>query len=206
MIENRQWRLVSKPVGLVDETNLKLVTEPLGAPGPFEVLLKLTYLSLDPGLQVYMSSTQPIVGGIVNVGDVVRAWAVGRVVASKSEKFPVGSYARDHNGNAGIQDYAILHQSQLHRIDPNLAPLSAQPSVLGMPALTACFGLIDIGRPKSGETVVVSGASGAVGSMVGQIAWIKGCRAVGTAGGVQRSTRWYFRPGRHTIRICMSLM
>ena len=185
-MDNRQWRLKRKPIALVAEDDLEWRVEPTPDLKPGEVLLQLIYISLDPGLQVYMSSTQEIAGGIVNVGDVVRAWAVGRVVESRSARFPVGSYARDHNGIAGVQDYAVLKEGDLMRVDPDVAPLGAQLGVLGMPALTAYFGLLDIGRPQSGETVVVSGASGAVGSVVGQIARIKGCRVIGIAGGAAK--------------------
>ncbi|MEY4529228.1 MAG: hypothetical protein RL768_2947, partial [Nitrospirota bacterium] len=182
-MKNRQWRLKRKPTSLVTRDDLTWHVEETRALEPDEVMLQLLYISLDPGLQVYMSSVHEIPGGIVNVGDVVRAWAVGRVVESRSARFPVGSYARDHSGVAGLQDYAVLKAADLIMVDPLIAPLSAHLGVLGMPGLTAYFGLLDIGRPQAGETVVVSGASGAVGSMVGQIARIKGCRAIGIAGG-----------------------
>ncbi|SCW53478.1 hypothetical protein SAMN02927924_01139 [Sphingobium faniae] len=186
-MKNRQWILTSKPMKLVTTDELELRTGEISEPGPGEVLLQLLFISLDPGQQVYMTSTQQnLPGGIVNVGDVVRAWAVGRVVASRSERFPVGSYARDLNGIAGVQEYATLHESTIVKVDPDQAPLPVHLSSLGMPGLTAYFGMLDIGRPREQETVVVSGASGAVGSVAGQVARIKGCRTVGIAGGATK--------------------
>ena len=181
--KNLQWKLVSKPVGMVQASDVELVSGTTRALQRGEVLIKNVYVSLDPGLLVYMSSKQEIVGGIVHEGEVVKAWAVGRVVESQSDKFPVGVYVRDHYGDAGIQQYSIIHESGIVGVDPDLVPLSAQLGLLGMPALTAYFGMFDIGHPKQGETVVISGASGAVGSIAGQIARLKGCKAVGLAGG-----------------------
>jgi len=184
--KNLQWKLVSKPIGMVQPSDVELVESNTRALLPGEVLIKNIFVSLDPGLLVYMSSTQEIAGGIVHVGDVVKAWAVGRVVESRSDKFPVGVYVRDHYGDAGIQQYSALHEADVVQVDPGAVPLSAQLGVLGMPALTAYFGMCEIGHPKPGETVVISGASGAVGSVAGQIARIKGCRVVGLAGGPEK--------------------
>ncbi len=183
MPDNRQWILVKKPAGLATEEHLELVTRPTGEPGPGEVLIEQFCLSLDPGQNFYMQSSAETGGGTMTIGDVVRGWGVGRVVASKSERFPVGCYVRDRFGFAGMQDYAMLPETSLYPVDPGLAPLPAQIGVLGMPGLTAYFGIIEIGKPQAGETVVVSGAAGAVGSAAGQLAKIVGARTVGIAGG-----------------------
>jgi len=186
MPENRQWILVRKTAGLANEENLQLVTRPTGEPGPGEVLIEQICLSLDPGQNFYIQASADSGGGTMQVGDVVRGWGVGRVVASRSERFPVGSYVRDRFGFAGMQDYTILPETSLYPVDPGLAPLPAQIGVLGMPGLTAYFGIIEIGRPQAGETVVVSGAAGAVGSVAGQLAKIRGARTVGIAGGPEK--------------------
>jgi NADPH-dependent curcumin reductase CurA len=183
MPDNRQWIMVKKPEGLASEEHLELKTRPTDEPGSGEVLIEQLYLSLDPGQNFYMQSSADVGGGTMKVGDVVRAWGVGRVIASKSGRYPVGSYVRDRYGFAGMQDYTILPESSLYPVDPALAPFPAQIGVLGMPGLTAYFGMIDIGRPQAGETAVVSGAAGVVGTTAGQLAQVKGARAVGIAGG-----------------------
>jgi NADPH-dependent curcumin reductase CurA len=119
----------------------------------------------------------------VGIGDVMRAGAVGKVVASKHPKFAAGDHV---SGGFGVQDYAALDGAQLTKIDAKLAPLPTFLNTLGMPGMTAYFGLLDVGEPKEGDTVVVSGAAGAVGATVGQIAKIKGCRAIGIAGGAAK--------------------
>src|SRR5208282_3157299 len=119
----------------------------------------------------------------VGIGEVMRAGGVGRVVASMHSGFAVGDYV---SGSVGVQEYAALDGAQLIKIDPKVAPLPTFLNTLGMPGMTAYFGLLDVGQPKPGETVVVSGAAGAVGATVGQIAKIKGCRAVGIAGGAAK--------------------
>lgn len=186
MTDNRQWILVRKTSGLANEENLELVTRPTGEPGPGEVLVELMCLSLDPGQNFYIQASAETGGGTMKIGDVVRGWGAGRVIASRSEHFPVGTYVRDRYGFAGMQDYTILPENSLYQIDPGLAPLPAQIGVLGMPGLTAYFGILEIGKPKAGETVVVSGAAGAVGSAAGQLAKILGARTVGIAGGPEK--------------------
>jgi len=116
----------------------------------------------------------------------IRAWAIGRVISSSSDKFPAGTYVMDRPGNAGIQEYAVLPTSTLVALDPTVIPLPAYLGVLGTQGLTAHIGLLHVGQPKAGETVVISGAAGGVGSIVGQIAKIKGCRTVGIAGGAKK--------------------
>ena len=116
----------------------------------------------------------------VGLGEVMRAGTVGKVVESKHAGLSVGDFVV---GNQGVQTYAVADGGDVHKVDPTIAPLERYLGTLGMPGMTAYFGLLDIGEPKAGETVVVSGAAGAVGSVVGQIAKIKGCRVVGIAGG-----------------------
>jgi NADPH-dependent curcumin reductase CurA len=119
----------------------------------------------------------------VELGDVMRAIGVGRVIASKHDGYAEGDHV---TGLFGIQEYAVLGGDGLTKVEPSLAPLPVYLNVLGMPGMTAYFGLLDVGQPQEGETVLVSGAAGAVGATVGQIAKIKGCRAVGIAGGPEK--------------------
>ena len=148
-----------------------------------EVLVKILYISLDPAMRGWMSDNKNSYIPPVALDEVMRAIAVGRVIASKNPNFAVGDHV---SGILGAQEYAISNGQGLSKIDPRLAPLPVFLGTLGMPGLTAYFGLLDIGQPKSGETVVVSGAAGAVGAVVGQIAKIKGCRVVGIAGGAEK--------------------
>ena len=132
----------------------------------------------------------------VGIGDVMRAGAVGKVVASKHPKFAANDYV---SGGFGVKEYAALDGAQLTKIDPRLAPLPTFLNALGMPGMTAYFGLLDVGDPKEGDTVVVSAASGAVGATVGQIAKIKGCRAVGIAGGAAKCRYIEAHDGRSRV-------
>jgi len=141
--------------------------------------VKIEYISLDPAMRGWMNDTKSYIAPVA-IGDVMRAGGAGRVLASRHEKFAEGD---DVVGSFGVQEYAIANGKGMHRVDGARAPLPKYLGVLGMPGMTAYFGLLDIGKPQPGQTVVVSGAAGAVGSVVGQIARIKGCRAVGIAGG-----------------------
>jgi NADPH-dependent curcumin reductase CurA len=151
-------------------------------PGDGEVLVKVLQLSLDPAMRGWMNDVPSYIPP-VGIGEVMRAIGVGEVVASKAERVPEGSFV---TGLVGIQEYATLDASAVTPVDTRVAPLSAYLNVLGMPGMTAYFGLLDIGKPAEGQTVVVSGAAGAVGATVGQIAKLKGCRAVGIAGGPEK--------------------
>jgi len=179
VLQNRQFRLTSRPVGMVQRTDFDFVTTPAGEPGPGEVLVRVLYLSLDPAMRGWMNEGKSYIAP-VGLGDVMRAGGLGRVVASSDASLAVGDTVV---GMTGVQDYAIARARELTKVDPRLAPLPRYLGALGMPGLTAYFGLLDIGQPKEGETVVVSAAAGAVGAVTGQIAKIKGCRAVGIAGG-----------------------
>ncbi|WP_154734336.1 NADP-dependent oxidoreductase [Conexibacter sp. W3-3-2] len=176
---NRQIRLASRPVGLPTDENWTLTEEPVGEPGDGEILVRISHISLDPAMRGWMNEGRSYIAP-VGIGDVMRAGTVGEVVASHHDAFPVGSHVV---GALGVQEYAISDGQGLTRVDPSLAALPTYLGVLGMTGMTAYFGLLTEGRPQEGDTVVVSGAAGAVGSVVGQIAKIKGCRTVGIAGG-----------------------
>ncbi len=179
---NRQILLRSRPHGAPSLDNFELVQAPVPEPGEGEVLMRILYLSLDPYMRGRMSEArsyarpaalgQPMVGG-----------TVGRIVATRDPGYAVGDIVL---GSGGWQEFALSRASALRKLDPEAAPISTALGVLGMPGMTAYVGLTEIGRPKAGETVVVAAASGAVGSVVGQIARIKGCRAVGIAGGAEK--------------------
>ena len=176
---NKQWRLKERPVGAPssqtwDYTESKLPTITDG-----QLLIKIEYISMDPAMRGWLNDAKSYIEP-VQIGDVMRAGTVGEVIESKHEKFAVGDYVVGHNG---VQSYAVSDGTGLYKVDPNLAPLSYYLGVLGMPGMTGYFGLLKTGAPKAGETVVVSGAAGAVGGLVGQIAKLKGCRVVGIAGG-----------------------
>jgi NADPH-dependent curcumin reductase CurA len=156
-----------------------IADEPVREPQSGQFLVKVHYVSLDPAMRGWVSSARSYVPP-VSVGEVMRAYAVGIVEKSAHPDFKAGDAVQ---GLFGVQQYAISKGTRVVKVDPSLAPLERWIGGLGMPGWTAYFGLLDVGQPKAGETVVVSAASGAVGSVVGQIAKIKGCRAVGIAGG-----------------------
>ena len=180
-LTNRQFRLAARPDGTPGPECWDLVEEEAGSPGEGEALVQVLQLSLDPAMRGWMNDTRSYVPP-VGIGEVFRAIGVGRVLESRSDRVSSGDFV---TGLFGVQEYATLPADGLTRVDDSL-PLSTYLNVLGMPGMTAYFGLLDIGRPASGETVVVSGAAGAVGATVGQIAKIKGCRAVGIAGGPEK--------------------
>jgi len=179
---NRQFRLAARPVGLPRRSDWTMTEEPARDPADGEVLIKVLYLSLDPAMRGWMNEGKSYIPPVA-IGDVMRAGGIGRVLASRDPGLAVGDYV---SGVPGVQEYATLPARQLTRVDPRVAPLPVWLGTLGMPGLTAYFGLLEIGKPQPGQTVVVSGAAGAVGSVVGQIAQIKGCRAVGIAGGADK--------------------
>jgi NADPH-dependent curcumin reductase CurA len=167
---------------MVKRSDFEFTTEPAGEPGPGEVLVKTQYISLDPAMRGWMNDVRSYVPP-VGLGDVMRAGGIGTVVASNDPNIAIGDVV---SGGTGIQEYAVLNGRWLTKVDPAAAPLPRYLGALGMPGLTAYFGLLSVCEPKEGETVVVSGAAGAVGSVAGQIAKIKGCRAVGIAGGPEK--------------------
>lgn len=179
---NRRILLASRPTGEPTEAAFRLVEEAVPTAGPGQVLLRTLWLSLDPYMRGRMSDAKSYAAP-VGVGEVMVGGAVSRVVASQHPNFAVGDIVE---GRTGWQDYALSDGAGLRRVDPGLAPISTAVGVLGMPGMTAYTGLLTIGQPKPGETVVVSAASGAVGAVVGQIAKIKGARVVGIAGGADK--------------------
>lgn len=175
---NKQVILAARPVGFPKPSDLQLVESPIPVPADGELLVGVSFLSVDPYMRGRMSDAKSYAEP-VKLGEVMTGGAVGKVLASRNQKFAEGDYVV---GQFGWQQYAISDGRGVRKVDPALAPISTSLGVLGMPGLTAYFGLLEIGQPKPGETVVVSGAAGAVGSYAGQIAKIKGCRTVGIAG------------------------
>jgi NADPH-dependent curcumin reductase CurA len=176
---NKQVLLVSRPQGPVTEENFRIVEAPPATPAAGEVLVKNDWLSLDPYMRGRMSDAKSYVPP-APIGEVMVGQTVGEVIESQDPRFKPGDKVLTQ---LGWQHYGVAKGSELTRIDVKRAPASYYLGLLGMPGITAWFGLSEIGQPKAGETVVVSAASGAVGSVVGQLAKIKGCRAVGIAGG-----------------------
>jgi NADPH-dependent curcumin reductase CurA len=175
---HRQIRLAARPTGYPTDADFRMVESPVPEPGPGELLARVIYLSLDPYMRGRMSDAPSYVPPVA-LGDVMEGGTVGEVVRSSHPGFAVGDVVE---ARLGWQEYAVSSGKGVRKIDPTVAPISTALGVLGMPGLTAYFGLLEVGQPKAGETVVVSAASGAVGGLVGQIAKLKGCRAVGLAG------------------------
>jgi NADPH-dependent curcumin reductase CurA len=181
---NRHYRLARRPSGLPVREDWSFTSEPVGEPEEGGVLVRTLALSLDPAMRGWMNEGKSYIAP-VGIGEVMRAGGVGTVVASKTKAFAVGDTVY---GLLGVQEYARFDAAQIakqavNRIDLRVGTMTQWLNVLGMPGMTGYFGLLDVGQPKPGETVVVSGAAGAVGQTVGQLAKIKGCRAVGIAGG-----------------------
>jgi NADPH-dependent curcumin reductase len=177
-VMNRQIRLRSRPSGEPTAANFEAVDAPLPETKDGDVLRRTIYLSLDPYMRGRMSDAASYATP-VNVGDVMVGHTVSEVTESRNPAFAAGDFV---TGYDGWQTYGVSNGRELRKLDPKAAPISTAIGVLGMPGMTAFVGLMDIGQPKAGETVVVSAASGAVGAVVGQLAKIKGCRAVGIAG------------------------
>jgi NADPH-dependent curcumin reductase len=171
--------LASRPVGEPTLDNFRLEELPIPQPGPGQILLRTLWLSLDPYMRGRMSDA-PSYAKPVGIGDVMEGGTVSEVVASNVPRFAKGNIVV---GRTGWQTHALSDGSSLQKVDPTRAPIQTALGVLGMPGMTAYMGLLEIGKPAAGEAVVVAAASGAVGSVVGQIAQIKGARAVGIAGG-----------------------
>jgi NADPH-dependent curcumin reductase CurA len=179
-MQNKRVLLASRPAGEVSEDNFRIDAAAVPAVGEGEVLVKNLWLSLDPYMRGRMSDAKSYVKG-VDIGEVMVGQTVGEVVESKNPQLKKGDKVLTQ---LGWQQYGVTREAA--RVDEGRAPLSYYLGVLGMPGMTAYFGLKEIGQPKPGETVVVSAASGAVGSVVGQLAKIWGCRAVGIAGGREK--------------------
>jgi NADPH-dependent curcumin reductase CurA len=177
--KNKQVLLAARPKGAPSESDFRLVETDLRDPEEGEVVVKNRFLSLDPYMRGRMNEGKSYAARL-EVGDVMIGSTVGEVVASRHPKYAVGDSVV---AGGGWQQYALSKGEGMMKVDPKLVPLSAYLGAVGMPGVTAWYGLLEIGKPKPGETVVVAAASGAVGSVVGQLAKLAGCRAVGIAGG-----------------------
>ncbi len=189
-LTNHQVRLAKRPETTATREHWNFSEEPVGEPADGGVLVKVLSLSLDPAMRGWLNDARSYIPP-VQIGEVMRAGGVGRVVASKNPAFAVGDTVY---GTLNVQEYALIPQEEIKRnglvkIDLKVGTIGQWLNVLGMPGMTGYFGLMDIGQPKAGETVVVSGAAGAVGQTVGQLARLKGCRVVGIAGG-EAKCKW----------------
>ena len=179
---NRQIVLASRPTGKPESANFRLDETAIPVPEDGQVLCKTIYLSLDPYMRGRMNAGKSYAPP-VEIDEVMGAGTVGQVIESNNSKFNAGDFVF---GYGGWQEFWVQNGTELKKVDPQLAPISTATGVLGMPGVTAYTGLLNIGKPKKGETVVVAAASGAVGSVVGQIARLKGARAVGIAGSAEK--------------------
>ena len=186
-LTNHQIRLAARPVGLPTRADWRVTDEAVAELADGDVLVKTLYLSLDPAMRGWMNEGKSYIAP-VGIGEVMRAGGIGQVVASKNPAFAVGDHV---NAGLGVQAYCLIPSAEIKRsgmfkIDLRVGSATQWLNVLGMPGMTGYFGLMDVGQPKAGETVVVSGAAGAVGQTVGQVAKLKGCRVVGIAGGAAK--------------------
>lgn len=179
---NKQLKLAKRPVGLPTADTWYLEENPIPEPQEGEVLIRQDYISLDPAMRGWMNDARSYIPP-VQIDEVMRAGSVGEVIASNHPTIKVGTYL---SGWGGVQQYTVTDGKGWYPVDPRLAPLATYIGTLGMPGMTAYFGLLDVGKAQEGDTVLVSGAAGAVGGIVGQIAKIKGCRVVGIAGGPEK--------------------
>ena len=179
---NRQILLANRPVGMPKASDFRLQESSIPTPADGQVLCKSLYLSLDPYMRGRMSPSKSYAAP-VEINEVMTGGTVGEVIESKDPEFQAGDIVC---GYGGWQDYWVLNGKTLNKVDPDIAPISTATGVLGMPGVTAYTGLLNIGKPKKGETVVVAAACGPVGSVVGQIAKIKGARSVGIAGSPEK--------------------
>lgn len=185
-LSNQQFRLAARPVGLPKPSDWHFTTEPVAPIGDGEMVVQTLYLSLDPAMRGWMNDAKSYIRPVA-INEVMRAGGIGKVIASNSPLFAMGDLV---SGGLGVQRYwsgaANDRTAGFYKVDPALAPLPKYLNALGMPGMTAYFGLLEVGQPKAGETVVVSGAAGAVGQTVGQVAKHLGCRVVGIAGGKEK--------------------
>ena len=178
-MSNRMVKLARRPKGMIVRDDFKLEDGPVPEPGDNQFRVRIEYISLDPAMRGWVNEGKSYVPPVA-IGEIMRSYSAGIVEKSNHPDFKPGDAVQ---GMFGVQRYAMSDGQRVVKVDTSQAPLQRWIGGLGMPGWTAYFGLLEVGQPKAGETVVVSAASGAVGSMVGQIARIKGCRAVGIAGG-----------------------
>ena len=190
---NRQWLLASRPTGMVTEANFEFYESPIPEPGEGEVLIRNLYISFDPAMRGWMEDRESYLPPVA-IGEPMRAGCIGQIVESKNPDFQRGDLVQ---GMFGWQEYAIGKTGGLSSPSrvPSDMPMTLPLGPVGITGFTAYFGLLDLGQPKPGETVVVSGAAGATGSMAAQIARVKGCRTVGIAGGPEKC-RWLLEEAR----------
>jgi len=181
-LTNHKFLLAARPVGMPKSSDWTYTQEPVGEPKEGELLVQVLYISLDPAMRIWINEGRSYLPP-VEIGEVMRALGVGIVTASRNPRFAVGDHV---SGTFGVQEYALTDGRGVTKVNAGAAPLPKYLSALGMTGMTAYFSFLDTGQPKPGETVVVSAAAGAVGSVVGQIAKIKNCRVVGIAGGAEK--------------------
>ena len=181
MTENKKWILKKRPIGLVDESNFEFIEEKLPDLKDGEILIQNEYLSVDPTQRMWLTDMPGYLPPI-QIDEVIRSSGMGRVIQSKSDKFDEGDLI---NGLVGWQTHLISDGKGFTKV-PEVLPIPTMINVLGLTGITAYYGLLDVGQPKEGDTVVVSGAAGATGSVVAQIAKIKGCNVIGIAGGEEK--------------------
>lgn len=177
---NKKQILKERPVGLPGKKTWELIENKLQELDEGQMLIEQEYISLDPAMRGWINKTRSYIPP-VEIGDVMRAGSVGKIIKTKGKTiFNIGDYV---TGWGGVQNYCVTDGENFYKVDPEKAPLSYYIGILGMPGMTAYFGILEVGEIKQGDVVLVSGAAGAVGSIVGQIAKIKGCRVIGIAGG-----------------------
>jgi NADPH-dependent curcumin reductase len=179
---NKQLKLAKRPTGMPDADTWTLETAPIPDIKEGEMLVQNHYISLDPAMRGWMGEQKSYIPPVA-LGEVMRAGSVGEVVRSRHPKFPEGSFV---SGWGGVQQYSVSDGAGWHIVDPKLVPLPTYIGTLGMPGMTAYFGILEVGKIREGDVVLVSAAAGAVGSVVGQIAKLKGCYVVGIAGGPEK--------------------
>ena len=182
MKANKQLLLKKRPVGIPDKNTWELKSAPVPVPQDGEFLIKCEYISLDPAMRGWMNDAKSYIPP-VQINEVMRAGGVGKIIKSNNPEFKEGDFVY---GQMGVQQYIITDGKGFHAIDPEIAPLPMYLGTLGMTGMTAYFGILEVGELKDGDTVLVSGAAGAVGSVVGQIAKIKNCKVIGIAGGAEK--------------------
>ncbi|MEM6723297.1 MAG: NADP-dependent oxidoreductase, partial [Bacteroidota bacterium] len=179
---NKQLLLAQRPVGMPEKDTWELKESAIPEIKEGEFLVRHHYISLDPAMRGWMNNVRSYIPP-VQIGEVMRAGSIGEVVESKHPDYKAGDHV---TGWGGVQQYVATNGQNWYKVDTSLAPMPTYIGTLGMPGMTAYFGILEVGKIKEGETVLVSGAAGAVGSVVGQIAKIKGCRVVGIAGGAEK--------------------